>query len=45
MLLEMACNVKNETIKERARHCFHKLIDILSRLDSKASDEIGSWKI
>jgi hypothetical protein len=44
VLLEMTFNPENETIQERAKNYFVKLLDILGRLDSKASDEMSSWQ-
>ncbi|KAH8888923.1 hypothetical protein GQ53DRAFT_870585 [Thozetella sp. PMI_491] len=41
MLLEMSCTDPNETLKKRASSYFSQLLDILTRLDSKASDEMS----
>ncbi|KAK3935846.1 hypothetical protein QBC46DRAFT_396517, partial [Diplogelasinospora grovesii] len=40
ILLEMIQNVDNEAIKERARSYFARLLDTLTRLDSKVSEEL-----
>lgn len=42
-MLEMTFDPENETIQERAKLYFIKLLDILGRLDSKASDDMSSW--
>ena len=44
ILLEMICNEEDETIKLRAKHYFTRLLHILTRLDSHASDEMNSWQ-
>ncbi|KIM93686.1 hypothetical protein OIDMADRAFT_137431 [Oidiodendron maius Zn] len=44
VLLEMICNEEDETIKLRAKHYFTRLLHILTRLDSHASDEMNSWQ-
>ncbi|KAM0421033.1 hypothetical protein ACHAPT_011104 [Fusarium lateritium] len=41
-LLEVIQNVDNETIRTRSRSYLTQLLDTLSRLDSKASDELYS---
>ncbi|KPI44389.1 uncharacterized protein AB675_8591 [Cyphellophora attinorum] len=42
LLLELAQNVENEVIRDRARSQFEQLLDFLARLDSKASDDLDN---
>ncbi|RTE72158.1 hypothetical protein BHE90_013437 [Fusarium euwallaceae] len=44
-LLEVIQNVDNETIRTRSRSYLTQLLDTLSRLDSKASDELNSEQL
>ncbi|KAJ3533347.1 hypothetical protein NM208_g8027 [Fusarium decemcellulare] len=44
-LLEIIQNINNETIKMRSRSYLTQLLDTLSRLDSKASDELNSGQL
>ncbi|CAK7220638.1 hypothetical protein SBRCBS47491_004256 [Sporothrix bragantina] len=42
ILLEMIQTASNEIILGRARSCFARLMEILAKLDSKASDELAT---
>jgi hypothetical protein len=41
LLLELAQNVQNEIIQDRARSQFEQLLDFLAKLNSKASDDLN----
>lgn len=42
LLLELAQNVENDIIQDRARLQFEQLLDFLAKLDSKASDDLDN---
>jgi hypothetical protein len=41
MLLKLAHGAESDVVRSRANDCAMRLIDILARLDSKASDVMG----
>lgn len=41
MLLELAHGAENDMVKSQANQCAIRFIDLLVRLDSKASDVLG----
>lgn len=45
VVLEIAETVDDSSLKERANLLFKKLLDILARLNSKASDELASSQL
>ena len=42
LLLELAQNVENDIMQDRARSQFEQLLDFLAKLDSKASDDLDN---
>lgn len=44
ILLQLAHNAINGTVKARADSIFTQLLEILAKLDSKASDELNEEK-
>jgi hypothetical protein len=45
ILLELLHNAGNATIESRAKSLFEQLLDLLAKLDSRASDELGEQQL